>query len=107
MAGESITLEDEVLLGPYCVIVSSSHSRTGGSFRFGTPSLVPIHIGEGCWLGAHVIVTAGARIGAGTLVGAGAVVTGDLGDNVLAVGLPAKAIRSFDDIGVDSEVKGR
>lgn len=97
MAGEDIQIEDEVLFGPYCVIASSTHSRTDGSFRYGSPMQVAIHIGRGSWLGAHVVVTGGSRIGAGTLVGAGAVVTGDLEDNVLAVGLPAKAIRALND----------
>jgi len=96
MAGEDITVEDEALFGPYCVIVSSNHSYTSGSFRFGSPVPAPIHIGRGSWLGAHVVVTGGSRVGAGTLVGAGAVVTSDLEDNVIAVGVPARAIRALD-----------
>lgn len=37
MAGGNIRVEDEVLLGPYCVIASSTHSRASGSFRFAPP----------------------------------------------------------------------
>jgi len=98
MAGDDIRVEDEVLFGPYCVVVSSSHSRVNGSFRFGSPVQAPIHIGKGSWLASHVVVGGGSRIGSGTLVGAGAVVTGDLEDNVMAVGLPARAVRTFNDV---------
>lgn len=99
MAGEEIKVENGVLFGPYCVIVSSAHSRMGGSFRYGSPIQAAIHIGGGSWLGAHVVVTGGSRIGAGTLVGAGAVVTRDLEDNVMAVGLPARVIGTFNATG--------
>lgn len=97
MAGGNIRVEDEVLLGPYCVIASSTHSRASGSFRFAPPLQNAIHIGRGSWLGAHVVVTGGSRVGTGTLVGAGAVVTGNLEDNALAVGIPARVVRTFSD----------
>lgn len=104
MAGEDIKVEDEVLFGPYCVVVSSSHSRVNGSFRFGPPVQAPVHIGRGSWLGAHVVVVGGAKVGSGTLVGAGAVVTSELQDNVMAAGLPARVIRTFDDVSTLSRI---
>jgi len=79
------------------VDVSSSHTPTNGSFRFGPPALVAIRVGKGAWLGAHVVVAGGAYIGSGTLVAAGAVVTGMLEDNVLAAGLSAKPVRALSD----------
>ncbi|XXV05656.1 DapH/DapD/GlmU-related protein [Sorangium sp. So ce1335] len=53
-------------------------------------------IGDNVWLGAGVIVLPGVTIGDNTVVGAGAVVTRDLPANVLAVGNPARVIRSID-----------
>lgn len=103
MAGDDIRIEDEVLFGPYYVIVSSSHTRVNGSFRFGLPALAAIRIGKGTWLGAHVVVAAGAYIGSGTLVAAGAVVTGRLEDNVLAAGLPAKPVRALNDLSLQPD----
>ena len=97
IADASIVIKDEVILGPYVVAVSSNHSRDKGSFRYGTVQAAPIHIHQGCWLGAHVTVTAGCEIGAGSLIAAGAVVAGDIPANVLAGGVPAKIIKPLED----------
>jgi maltose O-acetyltransferase len=47
------------------------------------------------WLGGGVIVCPGVTIGADTVVGAGSVVVQDLPSGVVAVGSPAKVIRSI------------
>ena len=47
------------------------------------------------WLGSNVTVLAGVTIGENTVVGAGSVVTKDLPANVLAVGVPAKVIKTL------------
>jgi len=41
-----------------------------------------------------VVVTAGVRIGNGCIVGAGSVVTQDLPDNSIAVGAPARVVKT-------------
>jgi maltose O-acetyltransferase len=46
------------------------------------------------WLGGGVIVLPGVTVGANTVVGAGAVVTRDLPGDVVAVGNPARIIRT-------------
>lgn len=96
MAGERITVGDEVLFGPYCVVVSSNHTKEDGSFRYGTPKQRPILIGDGCWLAAHVVVAAGTTIGHGTLVAANAAVTESLPAHVLAAGQPAKVVKVYE-----------
>jgi acetyltransferase-like isoleucine patch superfamily enzyme len=53
-----------------------------------------IWIGDHVWLGHRVLVMKGARIGAGSIVGAGSMVAGELGENVLAVGAPARVVRT-------------
>ena len=47
------------------------------------------------WLGGGVIVCPGVTIGDDTVVGAGAVVTRDLPAGVLAMGTPARVVRSL------------
>jgi acetyltransferase-like isoleucine patch superfamily enzyme len=54
----------------------------------------PIAIGDGSWLGHGVVVLPGAQIGKHVVVGAGSVVVGDLPDFCVAVGVPARVIRT-------------
>ncbi len=93
MATDQIYIEDEVMIGPYCVLISGNHTRLHGSYRYGPPFLAPIRIGRGPWLGAHVVVTAGAEVGAGALIAAGAVVAGLVPPGVVAGGVPARVIK--------------
>jgi acetyltransferase-like isoleucine patch superfamily enzyme len=54
----------------------------------------PVEIGADCWIGMGVCILPGARLGRGSVVGAGSVVAGELEPNCVAVGNPARAIRS-------------
>jgi len=53
----------------------------------------PIRIGANSWLGTCSVVLDGISIGSGAVIGAGAVVTRDISDNSIAVGVPAKIVR--------------
>ena len=50
-------------------------------------------IGNDVWTGRNVTIMAGVRIGNGAIIGAGAVVTKDIPDYAIAVGVPAKVIK--------------
>jgi acetyltransferase-like isoleucine patch superfamily enzyme len=52
----------------------------------------PVVIQNDVWLGAGVVVLDGVRVGNGCILGAGAVVTKDLPDYSIAVGVPARVI---------------
>ncbi|WP_343206255.1 DapH/DapD/GlmU-related protein [Arthrobacter yangruifuii] len=56
----------------------------------------PITIGRNVWLGSNVTVLPGISIGDDSVVAAGAVVTRDIPPRSLAVGAPAKVIRSLE-----------
>lgn len=98
---ERIDIGDEVLIGPYCCLVTSDHVRVNGSFRFGETRKAPIRIKRGAWIAAHVTITAGTTVGEGTLVAASAVTRGEIPDHVMAGGQPAVVIRTFDDTKTD------
>ena len=52
-------------------------------------------IGAGAFIGSDTMLVAPVKIGAGAHTGAGAVVTKDVPDDSLAVGMPARAIRKL------------
>lgn len=97
MAGAEIFVGDEVLFGPYVVVVSSNHTRKQRSFRHGVTQKAPIRIEDGAWVSAHVTITGGSEIGMGSLVAAGAVVNSMLPADVLAGGVPAKVLKMLSD----------
>lgn len=56
----------------------------------------PVNIGNDVWIGANVVILPGVTIGNNVVIGAGAVVTKDIPDNSLAVGVPARVIKSIE-----------
>jgi maltose O-acetyltransferase len=56
---------------------------------------VPISIGSDCWIGGNVVVCPGVKIGDGCTIGAGSVVTKDVPARSVAVGNPARVIKSI------------
>jgi len=53
-----------------------------------------VRVGDDVWLGAKATVSRGVRIGQGAVIGANAVVTRDIPDYGVAVGVPARVIRT-------------
>lgn len=53
-----------------------------------------VYIGDGAWLGENVCVI-GASVGKHSVVGANSVVTKDIPDYCVAVGIPAKVIKKY------------
>jgi maltose O-acetyltransferase len=92
-----ITIGDDVQIGPYVQLLTPTHPVEPAPRREKWEAALPITIGDNVWLGGGAIVLPGVTIGADTVVGAGAVVTKDLPSGVLAVGNPARIIRSIAD----------
>jgi maltose O-acetyltransferase len=88
----TITLEDDVQLGPCVQLLTSDHPRDAAQRAGGLESARPVSIGARAWLGGGVIVLPGVEIGRDTIVGAGSVVTRSLGPGVVAAGNPCRVI---------------
>lgn len=87
------------MVAAYCYIMSGGsydyqHSDIGFAAQDGYAK-GPTVIGEGCWLGAKVVVLDGVSIGDRAVVGAGAVVTKNIPAHVLVMGVPAKVVKDF------------
>lgn len=93
----AITIGDDVQIGPHVQLLTPTHPVEAGPRRDKWEAAQPIMIGDNVWLGGGVIVLPGVTIGENTVVGAGAVVTRDLPANVVAVGNPARVIRTLDE----------
>jgi acetyltransferase-like isoleucine patch superfamily enzyme len=66
----------------------------GGTHQDQSQSFQRLSIGEGAWLGTNCVIM--ADVGAHSVVGAGAVVTRPIPDNCVAVGCPARVIKTLD-----------
>ncbi len=77
------------------------HRRDGEGYFLGFESNEVV-IGRYCWIGAGAVVM--ANVGDHTTIGAGAVVVHDIPDRVIAVGVPAKPVKSSLASGVGREL---
>ena len=97
-ASELVEIGADAMIGPGCYLTDHDHSVSADATPGSQPLIsAPTHLGARCWLGAHVIVLKGVTIGEGTVVGAGSVVTKSLPTQVVAVGNPARVIKSIED----------
>ena len=77
-------------------------THDGGTllFRKEIPDLEitkPITVGNDVYIGNDVIILPGVNIGNRVVIGAGAVVSKDIPDNSVAVGVPARVIKTADE----------
>ncbi|MDR0920429.1 MAG: polysaccharide pyruvyl transferase family protein [Oscillospiraceae bacterium] len=93
ICSKSITIGNAII-APDCYIVDSDyHTIQDENGNIINPS-APVKFEGHVWLGQNVTVLKGVTIGTGTCVGAKSLVTKDIPPNSLAVGVPAKVIKS-------------
>lgn len=105
-----ITIEDNVMLGPYVFLLTVEHpvlpeehivqtipnsiiSGSRGNFE----RAKPIHICKNVMIYPQTIVCGGVTIGENSIIGAGSFVKNDVPPNVIAYGTPCRIIRSIYD----------
>jgi acetyltransferase-like isoleucine patch superfamily enzyme len=96
-AMHSLKIGKHALLGPHVFVSDHGHEfedPTEPILFQGLTTTAAVEIGDGAWLGYGVVVVPGVRIGAGAVIGANSVVTSDIPDNAIAVGAPARVVRS-------------
>ncbi|MFD1630332.1 sugar O-acetyltransferase [Pseudopedobacter beijingensis] len=89
-----ITIGNNVMFGPHVQIYTATHPldfKERQEYELGKP----INIGDDCWIGGNTTICPGITIGNRCVIGAGSVVTKDIPDDSLAVGNPAKVIKSL------------
>lgn len=92
-AGESITLGKKVLISGFCYLQSSNHKIVKDNFiQDQGHTYGRIEISDDVWLGSHVTILPNIFIGKGAVVGAKTVVTKNIEEYHINVGIPAKSI---------------
>lgn len=103
-AVEKIEVHDNVLIASKVFITDHNHGKYSGSNQDSplTPPRSrplyssPVIIEKNVWIGEFVSILPGVTIGEGSIIGSTSVVNKDIPAFSIAVGIPAKVIKSFD-----------
>lgn len=85
---EGVELEDYVFCGPSCVFTNDLTPRA--KYPKGTAGYLKTLVKQGASIGANATIVCGHTIGRWSLIASGAVVTTDVRDHALMVGVPAR-----------------
>lgn len=85
---EGVELEDYVFCGPSCVFTNDLTPRA--KYPKGRAGYKKTIVGEGASIGANATVVCGHNIGKCAMIAAGAVVTSNVPDHALMMGVPAR-----------------
>lgn len=86
------------LIASFVAIVGENHGMDPEyGLLYGKQPLIEksVKIGENCWIGEKVIILPGVTIGDWAIIGAASVVTSGIPPYSMAVGNPAKLIKTY------------
>lgn len=94
-----IVVGDDVWTGHHIYITDQNHGYEDLDLPVSRQMMPerPVSIGDGSWLGHGTVVLPGASIGRHAVIGANSVVTGEIPDNCVAAGVPARVIKELGD----------
>lgn len=92
MARGGITIDDDVMVAVNVQFLSNNHDEYDRQIL----TCRPIHVKKGVWIGAGATILPGVTVGEYAIVGAGAIVTKDVPDYAVVVGVPAKVVKTLD-----------
>lgn len=101
----SVYIGKNVITGPHVFIADYNHEYSnpdipikfqGNNVSAEKSGESVVYIGDGTWLGTNVVIAGARHIGHNCVIGANSVVTSDIPDCCVAVGIPAKVIKKYD-----------
>ncbi|MDO4293653.1 MAG: sugar O-acetyltransferase [Eubacteriales bacterium] len=90
-----VTIGKNAQIAPNVAIYTAGHPVHPDSRNSGYEYGIDVTIGDNVWLGGNTVVMPGVHIGNNVVIGGGSVVTGDIPDNVIAVGNPCRVLRKI------------
>lgn len=93
-----IVVEDDVLFARNVYVSDHIHGyqdTTRPVHEQGVDKVAAVRIERGAWLGQNVVVCPGVTIGRGAVIGAGSLVNSDIPPFSVAVGSPARVVKTF------------
>jgi maltose O-acetyltransferase len=92
-----IDIGNDVIMGPRCILLSSRHSTARVDLPINQQGFDEdrvIVVEDDVFIGAGTVILAGVRIAKGSIIGAGAVVARDVPPFSVAVGSPARVVKT-------------
>lgn len=92
-----VEIGSDVMMGPYCKIYTQNHNFKDLTKPIRVQGYLPrenVFISDDVWIGGHVIILPGVKIGKGSIIGAGSVVTKNFPDYSIIGGNPARVIKN-------------
>ena len=99
-SSNSLTVMEDTMIGGYSYLLSGGEydygdKETKFADQSGMKTRGELVVGRNCWLGARVTILDGASVGDHCVIGAGAVVSRPIPADRLAVGVPARVVKSI------------
>jgi len=92
--GGGVTIGKNTLIAAQSYIIDCDHgTRINDLIRNQPNSISPVTIGEDVWIAAGAKILKGSYIHNGAVIGASSLVKGDIPENAIAVGTPARVIK--------------
>ncbi|MFH8468499.1 sugar O-acetyltransferase [Streptomyces sp. NPDC017991] len=91
----AIVIGEDCQIGPNVQLLTPTHPLEPEPRRDKLEAAQPITLGNNVWLGGGATVLPGVSIGDNSVIGAGSVVTRDVPAGVVAVGNPARPVRTL------------
>lgn len=99
-SNSAISIGNKVMFGPGVMIMGGDHNTSEiGEYMIDVKAKrpgddLPVTIEDDVWIGARAIILKGVTIGRGAIVGAGSVVTRSVPEYAVAVGVPARIVKT-------------
>ena len=99
-AMQEVTIEDDVMLALNVLISDGMHGFENANEPYKYQKMwkiAPVLIKQGCWIGQNVVIMPGVTVGELSIIGANSVVTKNIPDRSIAIGAPARVIKTWDE----------